>query len=308
MARTYMRMPAPPILIGILIASSLTVAAAVDRREVRSLVRTQAGATLIAESARPIATAVEALVSEYGYVITYEDPRYIYDDDLVDVTTQVRKDLAKYPPGMAPKVVGPKGGRLELNITEPTSVDDVERVLNQIVQTKVDSGRGGHFRSLRTGNVFHIVPTEVRDQNGNWSTVASVLDAPISLPAQEQTDSEMIKVICDAVTKAAHVQVNLGWTGLSGGVGIGPVGGRQSHRYPLRAENEPARQVLMRALDEIAADRSRLTWVLLYDRAPTNSYYLSLIPVPLKQPPSTKTKPTVSGPTDVPEHRPTDVR
>jgi hypothetical protein len=39
---------------------------------------------------RPVAKAVEELVSRYGYVITYEDPRHAYEGDIQDVTTSAQ--------------------------------------------------------------------------------------------------------------------------------------------------------------------------------------------------------------------------
>ena len=306
MNRSHTRVVTLLSAVGLTTLMSPSQGANAARREVGSLVKGTAGVTLTADSARPVATAAETLVSEYGYVITYEDPRYEYDDDLTDVTAESRRDLDRYPAGRAPKVLGPTGGRLQLSIAEPSKVDDMGGVLNQVLRAQTGSVRGGHFRVLRTGKVFHILPTEIRDRNGNWSVVSSILDAAISLPAQELTDSEMIATICNAVSAASHVSVNVGLTGFSeGGISAGET---QPHRYHLQADSEPARQVLMRALDEVAPDRGRQTWVLLYDRSPTNSYYLSLLPVPNTQTPPKETQPTLSAPAAVPQHRPTDVR
>src|SRR5215831_3949370 len=41
-------------------------------------------------SGRPLADAAQALMHEYGYAITYEDPRYENAIDLVDVSAEVR--------------------------------------------------------------------------------------------------------------------------------------------------------------------------------------------------------------------------
>jgi hypothetical protein len=71
----------------------------------------------------PVAKAIEELVARYGYVITYEDPRYAYEGDLQDVTTQVRRDLDQYPPGKAPKVIVPRGGKLSVTLSTSTFVD-----------------------------------------------------------------------------------------------------------------------------------------------------------------------------------------
>ena len=56
---------------------------------------------------RPVALAAETLEKKYGWIVTYEDPPYAYDGDLVDVTEKVRKDLDKFKPGEAPRVFIP---------------------------------------------------------------------------------------------------------------------------------------------------------------------------------------------------------
>jgi hypothetical protein len=115
---------------------------------------------------RPVAKAVEELVSRYGYVITYEDPRHAYEGDIQDVTTKVRKDLEQYPP--APKVIVPLGGTLTLTIPSSSSISPqaVASVLEQLMRVQSTRGEGGHFRVVQSGDVFHVLPTEVRDRSG----------------------------------------------------------------------------------------------------------------------------------------------
>ena len=55
------------------------------------------------------------LENKYGWIITYEDPPYTHESELVDVTESVRRDLDKFKPGQAPKVFVPKGGELTFN-------------------------------------------------------------------------------------------------------------------------------------------------------------------------------------------------
>ena len=69
---------------------------------------------------RPVACAAETLEKKYGWTITYEDPPYVHESELVDVTDKVRRDLDKFEPGKAPRVLIPKGGTL----TVEYSIDD----------------------------------------------------------------------------------------------------------------------------------------------------------------------------------------
>ena len=135
-----------------------------------------AGTETLAVSGRAVAEAVQALSSRYGYVITYEDPRYAFEGDLEDVTARVRRDLDKYAPGKAPKVIVPATGTLTINIPTATSLDvqGMNAVLKRVVDAQAASNTGGHFAIERDGVVFHVVPTEVRNQQGSWASQSSI--------------------------------------------------------------------------------------------------------------------------------------
>src|SRR5256885_13941815 len=68
---------------------------------------------LSVDDARPLAEAIVLLESKFGGVITYEDPAYVYSGDISDVTESVRRDLDKFEPGKAPRVLVPKGGKFD---------------------------------------------------------------------------------------------------------------------------------------------------------------------------------------------------
>jgi hypothetical protein len=225
---------------------------------------------VVVDDPRPVAMAIQTLVSEYGYVITYEDPRYSFEGDLQDVTAQVRRDLSKYAPDKVPKVIGPLGGKLTLNVPPVTTSQDIASALNQLIQFK--TGNGGHFRVQQTAGVFHVIPTEVRDVNGNWATNPSILDIPISMSLEKRTEYGTLDAICKAVGLAAHVNIRMG-----AGVGQGVMPDGDAPLYPLEASNESARSVLLRALASTSSRRR--TWMLLYDFG-EKTYFLSILGVP----------------------------
>jgi hypothetical protein len=231
---------------------------------------------------RPVAKAVEELVARYDYVITYEDPRFLHEGDLQDVTIQVRRDLDRYPPGKAPKVVVPRGGKLSLTLPSSAAVNTqtIASVLDQLVRAQSIRGEGGRFRVLQVGDVFHVVPTEVRDRNGNWTAQSSILDVPISLPTEDRGKVEMLDAIVTAVSAAARVKVYVG-----GGVGGGIFNPNRPASYHLGADNERARDVLMRALILLNDPKAgtwiseRLRWQLFYG-SDENAYFLNISVVP----------------------------
>jgi hypothetical protein len=242
-------------------------------------------AQLTIDDPRPVGKGVQELVSRYGYVITYEDAQLAYEGDLQDVTTQVRKDLDQYPAGKAPKVIVPLGGTITLTIPSSPSITPkaLATVLTQLTQVQSSRGEGGHFRVEQTGDAFHVIPTEARDQNGNWAKQTSVLDVPISLPLQDRDQVEMLRAICSAVNAATHVKMGVG--GLGRGIEIAG----QPRLYRLGADNERAREVLMRALALINTPQ-KLTWLLFCE---ANTCALNIQGVPdrpsLPEPAASKT-------------------
>ena len=238
---------------------------------------------------RPVGKAVETLVARYGYVITYEDPRHTYEGDLQDVTTLVRSDLDKYPPGRATKVMVPRGGSITLELPQSASANTqtIAFALAQLMRAQSSRGEGGHFVVVQEADVFHVVPTEVRDRNGNWISQGSILDVLISFPKEARSEAEMIDAIVKAVSVEAHVTVHIG-----NGVGRGIFNPDQRQPYYLGANKERARDVLMRALILLNDPKNgtwivqRLRWQLLYDSS-DKAYFLSFATVPdrLSSPP-----------------------
>jgi hypothetical protein len=162
------------------------------------------------------------------------------------------------------------GGRLSVDLAST----DMEVVLNKLIQ----GSDHGHFRVEKSGNAFHVVPTETRNRDGNWLPQNSILDVSITLPLQDRTAFETIKAICQAVSAASHVHVEVGtgiWSGRATGVG-GPA------QYRLGANDEQARSVLLRALAVLTPPgvATKQTWLLFYGSPQDPAYSLNLIAVP----------------------------
>lgn len=250
-------------------------ASAIDaaNQETATLVTSNGVTKLAVEGPRPVATAVRTLISNYGAMISYEDPPYAYAGDLQDVSDKVRRNLDQYPPGQVSnnKVIVPMGGKLVLS----THSADIALLLNQIVQTQSESNTGGSFRVEQQDGFFHVVPTQWRDVDGTWVEATPILDLPISLSVQDRSDDDLIEAIRAAISSAAGFRVNIGsWL---------RKGTAEPVKYYFGAENEPARSVLARALIAIAANRGNLTWLLLYDpdQEPSKGrYFLNIISVP----------------------------
>lgn len=215
---------------------------------------------------RPVMQMVLDLISKCGCVITYEDPRYVYEGDLRDAT-QEHRHLDRLPSGGASKVLVPLGGSLQLTVPSGTSqLSDqaTNDLLQQLVQSWFDSNQGGgRFQVRHQDGAFHVVPTEVRDPNGNWQAVQSILTHPITLPTESRDDWQTYKAIGQAIGAAANVKLV---TIVNGGLILG--GSPFTDQYVFGAQNEPADDVLMQAFKLMGKTR---TWFLTYE--PTRHVY-----------------------------------
>jgi hypothetical protein len=108
----------------------------------------------------------------------------------------------------------------------------------------------------QAGAVFHVIPTEVRDRNGNWSRYDSLLDTRISVPTADRTEEELYRAIAAQVRAVAQVRLDVT---INGGIGLDLVAPQARTR--MGATREPARSVLTRAVQLYCISR---TWVLLH--------------------------------------------
>jgi hypothetical protein len=205
---------------------------------------------------RPLALAAETLEKKYGWIITYEDPPYVNESELVDVTDKVRRDLDKFEPGKAPRVLIPRGGTLtfEYSIDPSTKTPpDSAVVVQQLLDAYAGAGNPGLFRLDRDGARLHILASP------------SVLDAAITLPAKKRNGLELLDAFCSAVSQASGTRVVMATVPLN-----------LLHRYQTEAgaKDQNAREFLNKELDR-TTNKIKLSWQLLYDPV-TKSYFLNI--------------------------------
>jgi len=226
------------------------------------------------DSGRPIARALLTLQARFGTVITYEDPRYVDEDDLVDVAPFVAKDYDKSIPARSRRMLVPKAAKLTLELPASNRITstDLGGLLGQLVVLQ-NANNGGHFRVEQDGDVYHVIASEARDRNGKWKAQTPVLDTRVSLPEQEGTEREVFGTIAAAVSSAAQVQLSVTWG--NGWV----IGFPQTQTFKFSAViDESARSVLARALK--LSDKKR-TWALLH--APelgSATFFLNILDLP----------------------------
>jgi hypothetical protein len=161
---------------------------------------------------RPLAAAIEALERRHGWIITYEDPPYVFAGDILDVTAQVRKDGA-----MHHRVLVPAGGpfRFTYAASAAASKDASASLLEGLLEQYRASGNAGAFRLVQTGTVFHIIPTGHRNALGASEITASLLDATISINTKDQTALQTLQALVAALNRATGEHVILGMAPLN---------------------------------------------------------------------------------------------
>jgi hypothetical protein len=210
--------------------------------------------TIHVSTPRPLASAIEELENRYGWVITYEDPRYVYACDFEDLTLAVRKDY-----DLTKRVLVPRGGPFTFRYAVSPSADapDGSALLERLLQEYHLTGYPGVFRLIRTGSVFHIVPSESRNTLGQFEPHVSLLSANISITDRDRTAFAMLEAITAAMSRPGSARV---------GIGTVPVNLLMQVRVQGGARNERARTVLLRTLE---ATNQKLSWSLLCDPGPT---------------------------------------
>jgi hypothetical protein len=227
-----------------------------------SAAQEQETVTISANDPRPLATVIRGLESRYGWAITYEDPPYLHQNDIADVTRAVSRDFDP----KKPKILGPRANPFDFGFRAPSggARPDVRPVLEKLVDDYHLTGNPGRFGIVQTGAMFHIVPVATRDATGRQVASRSLLDAKIAVPTGQRSALEVIDVVARAVGNL-H--------GISIGVGMVPVNLLNQVRLDESAISDDARTVLVRTL---AAAPMPLSWQIFCEPAPSRLCALNI--------------------------------
>ncbi|RKG57256.1 hypothetical protein D7X30_21205 [Corallococcus sp. AB011P] len=175
---------------------------------------------------QPLAAAVKQLETREGWGITYEEP---------------------------PDRPAPKGSiTLTYAVTDATRTDAKlqEEVLTRLLAQQAGK-EAPRFRLVQAGGLWHVTPEQ-----------GSPLETPLTLPRQERSLGELLRLLCAEVSKQSGTQVELGST----------AGLPLESRVTLEAvTREPARAVLARLLN---TPPRRAAWTLK-TQGPERKFILS---------------------------------
>ena len=209
--------------------------------------------------ARPLAAVIDQLERRYGWIITYEDPPYENAADLDEVTLDVVKD----PKNFKGKVLVPRRRRFDFTYPKDDQ-SRAEDVLTAVIRDYNMAGNNDGFRLLRTGTLFHVVPSVSDNKIGLPTNRQSRLDVRVTIPDTERSILETLELVVAQVRELTGVPV------VMGGV---PQNLLRQKKLRTGATNEPARDVLVRALTSTGRD---LSWRLTCDPGATRMCFFNV--------------------------------
>lgn len=194
-------------------------------------------ATLIVDSPRPVDSAAITLAEQYRMRVSVEDPVYLYDGDVKDVTREVVRT-----PDFTRRVVAPRGGRLEVKfrVREDGSPEDPAEVVKALVDAANVQFPFGFRMDVSEGWVS-LVPARSRDKQGRSIEVAPLLDRRVTIPWGTRSLAESALMMAEQLSRQTGKKVSC----CQAGVGGIPWGLQE---VAFEAVNEPARDVLKRMI------------------------------------------------------------
>jgi len=214
--------------------------------------------------ARPLSAALQLVSAEYEFPLdmTYEDPRYVYEGDLV---------------GLTPTMLGLRGNKVLSTIIAVSGKSKTRENFVEAIATLVEiqntSGDGARFRVEESSDIIHILPVAFRGETGRVVGQDAILDTRITIEAQQLSGLGMLRAIQEAISLSSGGTFSsepgrlLGNTLHAGRV---PLSMLSNYRGVLEAKDEPAREVIMRMLRAVDSGPA---WQLFVTFEPTYKNY-----------------------------------
>jgi hypothetical protein len=222
--------------------------------------------TLFVDSPRPLDAGAMTLAVKFRLRISFEDPPYMYKDDIKDVTAEVSRT-----PNSAHRVLIPKGGHLTL--TFPVRPDGSPRDVTALLRALVDAANAQYpfaFRLEHEGDLFTLIPTRTRDQQGQEIAVIPLLDRRVTIPPGTRSIAVTAHLMADALSAQTGRRVSCCQSHIAGVPwGLTVIG--------FEAHDEPARSVLKRLIDaELFGHSNPYYWGQSCDPLPSAWCFINL--------------------------------
>jgi hypothetical protein len=244
------RSRAAAILLGALIALPVFSQTAIAPYQRQAVISQSDGVVHVtANSPRPLAQILDALLQKFAWPVSYEDPRYGAAADLT--STHVGSSQVKVP----------SGGNFAVEFSE--NAPDEEKTLRAVVDQYNQSKNPGRFELRRADGNFYVVGIAARDDRGALATQSVLLDFPITISSKERTVEETVNEICSELSAHAHTAI---------AIGVVPTSLLEHNKVTVGGTKVPARELL---LQSVTGTHHALYWRLLFDPN-SNAYTLDL--------------------------------
>jgi hypothetical protein len=218
----------------------------------------------VVDNPRPVDAAVQQIEKLFGTVVTYEDTRYVSDDEIVDITAETVRD-----PTFKKRLFGRKTGSLD--VTYRLGSDAVGAQINGVLDAVIGQAnqqrRFGEFRVERVQGGHHVIPVAIKGKTGARQPYTSPLDARITMSSSRESALDTMIRLVSAITAFSGSAVK---------VGTMPLTRFERSTVSLSAQAEPAREVLWRVLQSLGPD---LSWQLLCGVGEAGECSLNVHPV-----------------------------
>ncbi len=230
---------------------------------------------------RPVDRAIQKLEAAYGWPITYEDTPRVYEGDLEDATSRVRRDgKSADEPGVS-RILLPREQTFSFSFDPPQGrklsgrapAEQTRAAILAMLDSYASSVGGVRFFALTESNgMFHVVPVQRKDASGKLENIVPLFDAPVEIAPKGRSGSQLVTEICRALASRAGYPVGLG----TGGANL--LGNSRTSIGSKRGES--ARSVMSRFFAEVEASgpltRAPFSWHAYYE--PDWGYALNLRP------------------------------
>jgi len=210
----------------------LALVGSAQGQEFARVLRNGEQATLSVFGPRPVDLAAKKLVDEFGVAINVEDPLYFYGDDV----------QFSHVAASGKRVMIPKAVLLEMSFA--LNQDGSVRNIGQVVETLRETANRQLPFAYRIDNdrdVFTLVPTRTRDEQGRSVDLTPLLDRQVTVPIGTRRIFEHVNLLTESLQQQTGVRLSC-CQGAVGGILWG------STVTSFEARDEPARSALLRLL------------------------------------------------------------
>jgi hypothetical protein len=226
---------------------------------------------LAVHSSKPLQDICMQVEESLHWRISYEDPPVLAGDELVRETN---------PGGVSHLVMRAQPFSIDIPTKNSTSSEVKRDAVRTILDAYHRSGNRAVFRGIQQGDFIHIVPEAVRGEDGKLQPFQPMFDTHVTIPRGTYSLGVLTNQILSQVGQNRGIPVMRATV---------PLNLFAQATVTEEADDEPARNVLMRAFEGINAQRVadhlsvlRLTWNLGYNPNGQN-YFFNVHSVALEQ-------------------------